>query len=117
MPSDYEQAKAALWTGKETAAALEALERMHQREKRIERAVRDYRRVTEVDDPGKILDRIQGAARNRLVRDVLAALADTPACSACGFPKSQHRDESAAHHSECTLQQFRLADTSEEPNA
>lgn len=27
-------------------------------------------------------------------------------CSLCGFPKENHRPESQAHHSECTLEQF-----------
>ena len=31
-------------------------------------------------------------------------------CSLCGFTKKNHRPESEAHHSECTLEQFTTAE-------
>lgn len=31
-------------------------------------------------------------------------------CVLCGFPKENHRPESEAHHSECTLEQFAAAE-------
>ena len=67
MQSDnYEQVKAGLWTGKETAAALEALERMHQREERLTKALED---IVSVGDNTHIW---------RHVRIAREALADTP---------------------------------------
>jgi|GEM_PF-3818747 len=67
MPSDkYEQVKAALWTGKETAAALEALERMHQREERLTKALIEIRGFAQKHGPWWSFDRAR------------AALADTP---------------------------------------
>ena len=33
-------------------------------------------------------------------------MSDNPVCQKCGYPKSAHRLERFAHHSECTLEQF-----------
>jgi len=82
MPNDnYEQVKAALWTGKETAAALEALERMHQREAEFLKAVEPFLRTAALLDPLKYIGSvmtINGVGFTYTDIRRLAALADTP---------------------------------------